>query len=219
MSEKNDLAKKFFGVVIKERTYLNMLYLLLAFPLGIIYFVFLVTGLSLGIGLLITLVGFFILLFVMVVWWGLAVFEHKMASWMLQVEINPMSKAKASDKNLWQKFIAHLGNPVTWKSLAYLFIKFPLGILSFVVAVTLISLTIGLLSAPFIYWWIETDILYFTVETLWQALIVFVVGLVVGLISMHLMNGLAFLYGQFAKVMLGGPVEKTEKKRRKGSDK
>jgi hypothetical protein len=207
MSESNNGAKKLFGVVIRGQTYLNMLYLLLAFPLGVLYFVFLVTGLSLGIGLLITWVGFLILLFVMIVWWSFAWFEHKMTGWMLHVDINPMSKTEMLEKNLWKKFKAHISNPVTWKSLAYLFIKFPLGIFSFTVAVTLISLTVGLLSAPFIYRWADMDFYYFTIDTLWQALLVFVVGLVFGLISMHLMNGLAYLYGQFAKVMLGGPKE------------
>lgn len=47
----------FFGVVAEPRSYLNIVYLLLAFPLGTFYFVFLVTGLSLGFGLIITLVG------------------------------------------------------------------------------------------------------------------------------------------------------------------
>jgi len=39
---------QFFGVAAREGTYLNIIYLLLAFPLGCAYFVFLVTGLSLG---------------------------------------------------------------------------------------------------------------------------------------------------------------------------
>jgi len=211
MSESGNWAKKLFGVVIRGQTYLNILYLLLAFPLGILYFVFLLTGLSLGIGLIITWVGFLVLLLAMIVWWGFAVFEHRMASWMLHVDMNPMSKGNATEKNLWKKFKAHVSNPVTWKSLAYLFIKFPLGIFSFVVTVTLISLSAGLLSAPFIYKWADMDFYYFTIDTLWQALLVFVVGLIFALISMHLMNGLAYLYGQFAKVMLGGSRESKEK--------
>ena len=38
----------FFDVIVKPHTWRNVGYLLLAFPLGIFYFVFLVTGLSLG---------------------------------------------------------------------------------------------------------------------------------------------------------------------------
>ena len=36
----------FFGVIAEPQSYINILYLLLAFPLGIAYFVFLVTGIS-----------------------------------------------------------------------------------------------------------------------------------------------------------------------------
>jgi len=57
MNETTDIVKQFFGVVAREGTYLNIIYLLLAFPLGTAYFVFLVTGLSLGLGLSITLLG------------------------------------------------------------------------------------------------------------------------------------------------------------------
>ena len=41
-----------------------------------------------------------------------------------------------------------IADPATWKDLVYLFLAFPMGILSFVVTVTTISLTVGLLLAP-----------------------------------------------------------------------
>ncbi len=62
-----------FGVYFRPQTYLNLLYLLLAFPLGLAYFVFLVTGLSLGFGLIITLAGIPILVLMLVAIWALAV--------------------------------------------------------------------------------------------------------------------------------------------------
>src|SRR5438309_5628057 len=55
-------ATRFFGVVILPQTYLNLTYLLLAFPLGTAYFILLVTGFSLGLGLMVTLVGVPVLL-------------------------------------------------------------------------------------------------------------------------------------------------------------
>ena len=69
----------FFGVVAEPRSYLNIVYLLLAFPLGTFYFVFLVTGLSLGFGLIITLVGIPILLLVLSGSWVLCRFERQVA--------------------------------------------------------------------------------------------------------------------------------------------
>jgi hypothetical protein len=50
--------------------------LLLSFPLGIFYFVFLVTGFSLGFGLLITLMGIPILVGMVAASYGLGEFER-----------------------------------------------------------------------------------------------------------------------------------------------
>ncbi len=47
----------FFGVIARPQSYINIFYLLLAFPLGIAYFVFLVTGISVGASLIIIWVG------------------------------------------------------------------------------------------------------------------------------------------------------------------
>jgi hypothetical protein len=210
MSEKKNLVKSFFGVAIRGRTYLTVLYLLLAFPLGILYFVFLTTGISLGVGLLITWLGFLVLLLMMMTWFVFSAFEHRMTGWMLGVKMYPMVKEKTKEKNLWKKFKSHISNPVTWKSLAYLFVKFPLGIISFVVAVTLLTLSLTMLSAPFIYNRYYLDFYYFTVDTFGAALLVCVGGVLVTLISMHVMNGLGFVSGQFAKVMLGTRKKESE---------
>ncbi len=127
--QKTDF-ERFFGVVVKEQSYLNLIYLLLAFPLGLFYFVFLVTGLSLGFGLLIIWIGIPILLLMLVAWWGLTAFERQLAILLLHVDISPMSLESAKGQGIWERLKAHLSNPITWKGLVYLFAKFPLGILS-----------------------------------------------------------------------------------------
>ena len=50
MSKATRSSTGFVGVIANPQSYLNIVYLLLAFPLGTFYFVFLVTGLSLGLG-------------------------------------------------------------------------------------------------------------------------------------------------------------------------
>ncbi len=46
-----------FETVAERQTYYNIAYLMLSFPLGLFYFVYLVTMLSLGFGLAVTVVG------------------------------------------------------------------------------------------------------------------------------------------------------------------
>ena len=45
------------GVLTNSQTYKNLAYLLLSFPLGVFYFVFLITGISLGVSLAIIWIG------------------------------------------------------------------------------------------------------------------------------------------------------------------
>ena len=62
---------RFFGVVARRESWLNLLYLALAFPLGLFYFIFLIVCLSVGISLVIIWVGIFIL--------GLTRFQKRLA--------------------------------------------------------------------------------------------------------------------------------------------
>ena len=203
---------KFFGVVLRGQTYMNLLYLLLSFPLGIFYFVFLVTGISLGIALVIVWVGLLILAGVFAAWYAFIAFERGMAIGMLREDIPPISRQDLSGMTLWKKFTATLANPVTWKGLAYLIAKFPLGTISFVVLVSLLSVSLAFLAMPFYYLYVSPEIslwgdssLYplLVVDTLGEAMLGSLIGVILTLISLHILNGLAWLSGKFAKVMLG----------------
>lgn len=205
--------KKFFGVLVRPQTYLNMLYLMLAFPLGLCYFIFLVVGISVGLPMIILWVGLLILAIVFAVWYGLIVFERKMAIVLLNENIPPIMRQDLSGKTTWQKFKAVLGNPVTWKGLLYLLAKFPLGILSFVMLITLASISAALLAAPFYYQTVQPvmnitidglhSLPVWRIDTLNEALVACLAGGMLTLISMHIFNGLAWVSGKFARIMLG----------------
>lgn len=213
MNPNKSLFEQFFGVVARGQTWLNFLYLFLAFPLGLIYFIYLTVGISVGVGTIIIWIGILILAVVIAGWWLMAGFERVMAMSLLKVDIPPMSTDKTENAdNSVAKLGAYLSNPVTWKGLAYLLVKFPLGILSFVVLVTLTATTVVLISAPIVFpffnpvvdLWNNTTIV---VDTLAEASVCFVVGLALLFVSLHIFNGLAWVSGQFAKVMLGNKRE------------
>ena len=46
-----------------------------------------------------------------------------------------------------------------------------------------------------------------TIDTLWEALILTIIGVPMAFISLHLINGLTLLSGRFARVMLGAKPE------------
>ena len=193
----------FFGVVVDPQSYLNISYLLLAFPLGTFYFVFLVTGLSLGFGMIILIFGVPILLLVLGGSWALSGFERRIAVALLKEDIPSPSRQPIPQK-LWPRVKAHLTDRATWTGLLYLFLKFPVGIATFTIAVTLVSVTLGLLFAPAWSW--TSDPLTWGAWTFdpfpwsWAGTLV---GIPMIFISLHLMNGMALLSGRMVRVMLG----------------
>ena len=208
MATSQSMWIRFFGVPFRLRTYLNLLYLLLAFPLGVFYFCFFVIGVSFGLALSILLVGFLVLACVGLGWWAFAAFERFQTIWLLGMDVPAMDKPGPRRAGFWGKVSDLITNPVTWKSLIFLFIKFPLGILSFIVLVTLVGISIVLLIAPFIYWWLPVGVevtadMAWQIDTLWEALIAFVVGVGFGFASLHILNYLAYVSGLFAQLMLG----------------
>ena len=50
---------------------------------------------------------------------------------------------------------------------------------------------------------------FWRVDTVWEALILTIIGIPLTFISLHLMNGAAFIQGRLARVMLG-PIGQTE---------
>ncbi len=212
MSQPGTILKNFFTVFLKGQTYLNMLYLLLSFPLGIIYFVILITGFSVGIPLIIIWVGLLILLGLFALWIGFIVFERKLAIWLLKVDILPISIPDGTGKTLWQKFKTRAGNPVTWKGLVFLMAKFPIGVLCFTILVSLLAISLSLFTVPIYYrlfqpvidlTWSTMPIQLNVIDTLPEALICSLIGFFLLLISFHIFNGMAILSGKFARVMLG----------------
>jgi two-component system phosphate regulon sensor histidine kinase PhoR len=87
----------------------------------------------LGFSLSIIWVGIPILLLAGAGWWALASFERFMVVHWLHEDLPPMSHSPIACPEPWTRFKENLANPVSWKSLFYLLMKFPLGMAAFVV--------------------------------------------------------------------------------------
>ena len=198
----------FFHFLIEKQTYLNLVYLLLAFPLGVAYFVFLVTGFSLGFGLIVTFLGIPILLGMLAATWGIAAFERQLANRLLAAGIAPMPLMPGQGERLWPRIKALIGSGGTWKALAYLFLAFPLGILSFVLTVTLLSIPPYLIFLPIYYRWTQFYYApYHRVDTLSQAILFVPLGVVLVPIVLFALNGIAAGYRGIARALLGSGTD------------
>ena len=197
-------ARGIFGILVWPRTYLNLVYLLIGFPLGLGYFVFYVVGGSLGVGLAILGIGFVILFLLVLAAWALAHFERILANALLGAEV-PRPAPTAVDEGGWPWVKSVLGNGVTWKGLAFQLLKFPLGLGSWIVTIVVLSVVGAFIAAPVAVYFgatIQIDP-WWVADTQREAWIATAVGLAALLPALHLLNGLAWLWAQFAKVMLG----------------
>ena len=203
-----------------SRTYLRIVYLLLAFPLGILYFTVILTGLSVGLGLAIVIVGFLVLILTLLVWLVFARVERELAIHLLGAHIRPMFVPDPTPLSMWQRLLRTLGDPVTWKSLTYLLIEFPFGIFSFTVVVTLVSISLSLVLYPVIYVaftalnqqgvdpggtmfpGVNIDGTFHS-SVFVGFLLISAFGVGFAVVSVALMNGLGWLWARFAEVMLG----------------
>jgi two-component system phosphate regulon sensor histidine kinase PhoR len=208
-------------MVQDRRTYLRICYLLLAFPLGILYFVVVVTGLSVGVGLAIIIVGFPILLATLLCWLLFARIERELAIHLLGARVRPMSVPDPSKRSLWQRLLRILGDPVTWKSMAYVLLEFPFGVFSFTLSIVLITTSLTLVFYPVAYaiatalyqqfpdqaqtnmWPGVTIDGHFNASVAVGFLGVSAFGVVFALASMAVLNGVGWLWGLFAELMLG----------------
>lgn len=198
-----------FAPFSDPQSYLNLLYLLLAFPLGLFYFVALITGLSVSLGLMVIWVGLPLLLGLLLLVHGFAAFERALARGLLGIEIAGPT-AEPPSGGLFRRLGALLAAPETWLALVYLFLKFALGIASFTLLVSLFGSSLAMMAAPFFY---EQEWVQFGIPGVWEvdsfgkAATVAMLGAILGVASFHLSNGLARAYGHIARGLLGEASE------------
>jgi hypothetical protein len=198
----NDSAlTRFFGVVVRPRTWLGIVFHLLAFPLGLAYFVFLVTGLSVGVSLVVIWVGIPILLVVAGAWWLLAAFERVQARYLLGAEIPSAPRPWERADGVWGKLKAHFGSGSTWRDLAYLITKLAFGTMSFSLLVVLGSVVGSLLAMPFFAAFNVPIVNGTWVPPLWVGILSVPLGILALILSLHVMNGWGWVCARWAEVM------------------
>lgn len=185
----------------------NLFYLLLSLPLGILYFVILITGFSLGAGLAITIIGIPLLVAMIFITYIMGDLDRKMTSLLLGVQI-AKPEARPSDKDgATAILVAQLKSLQFWKELGYLLLKLPLGVISFTIAVTFVSLSLALIATPFIITYFpDAQVMLWNgmlIDTMQEAVVTSVTGLIVGAVSVVVVNGFAKVMGWISLWALG----------------
>ena len=186
------------------RTYTRIAYLLLAGVLGTIEFTFLVTALSTGVGLAVTLIGIPILIASVYAWGWLAEIERSTIGALTGNQIASPYRP-LPEGGWWVRLRARLADPATWKDLTFLFLQFPFGLLSFIVATVVLGVAVGTLTLPFWYWAIPdgVEMGIAQVDTLAEALAFVPLGALLVWVGIPALAWLGRFYGAYAELLLG----------------
>ena len=136
--------------VVSARTWRETAYLLIDLPVGVAGFTFVVTGLSLGAGLLITLVGIPILVLTLLGCRGAAWLELRRAR-LLSLDL-PDPPPLDRTGSFLRRASRPLVDGVGWRAAAYFVLMLPVGIVTFTVAITIWATALGLLTLPAWAW-------------------------------------------------------------------
>lgn len=195
-------TNNFFDVMLEKQTYKNIFYLLLSFPLGTFYFVFLMTGLTLGFGLTVILIGIPILFLIFFSGRILVNFEIKMLNNFLNTDINHLSNYEYGELSIFQKVKKQLTDINTWKGIIYLFLKFPISLFSFIITVVLLSISLAFLSAPLTYQFSYISFGSYQINTLFEALLMSFAGIIITIISINILNQVTLVVKKYSNELL-----------------
>jgi hypothetical protein len=133
--------------LLTTRGWTSLTHHLLGLPLGTAYFIWLVTGLSTGLGLAITIIGIPLLTLVLAAIRPLLVLERGLANALLGTDLPPVAVAPQAE-GLFGRLKAYWTDGTTWRGVGYLLARFPIGIATFTIAVAAYSVALWCLAAP-----------------------------------------------------------------------
>lgn len=186
----------------------GLLYLLLGFPTGLLYFLLLTIVLSLGFGLLPILIGIPILLGTVPLVNACVAFERMLALTLLDARIAPVPPPNPAG-NWLKSTLRQFVNPDWLRGLVFLGLKFPLGMLSFTLALTLLVSVVALFFGPLVALALPgsvTTVLGIPQETTADALVLFVFGVILLPIFVASTAAGGWLWRVLAEFLLSGPT-------------
>jgi uncharacterized membrane protein len=203
---KRSFLSRFFGVLIDPKAYASFLFLIFSLATGIVYFTWAVTGLSISAGFIILIFGIpFFGLFLLSIQ-GLALVEGRIVEAMTGIRMPRRPIFYRRDLSFWEKFKHLAGSGSTWKAILYMILKLPMGIISFTLAVVMLSLSLAIMASPALQVWFDIPFMQFgeteVYTSIWLTPVHLVLGIAMVIITLHLSRAIAKLYAVSARALL-----------------
>lgn len=204
---RKSLPGKFFGVVADPHSYAALFYMLLSLATGLFYFAWVTVGTSLSAGFAVLIIGIpFVILFLGSIRM-LSLLEGRIVEVMLGERMPRRPLYGNRGKPLMERIKDMFLDPRTWSTVLYFLAMLPLGILYFIIAVTLLSVSLAFIAAPltllpdvsFHVWMFGIDV---PAQAPWLLPVLSVVGVLLLFVTLHVARGVGRLHGVFAKNLL-----------------
>jgi len=196
---------RFFGVFADFRVWGAFLYLLFSLATGILYFTWVVTGISLSAGLLVLIIGLpFTGLFILSVR-GISLVEGRIVEALLGIRMPRRPQFHRRNMGLWSRFKNIIFDKHTWLSIAYMILQLPLGTIYFSVFITLIALSLSGIAIPILQLGFDIPVninggSYYLAG--WMLPLAVVAGILLATLTMHLAKYIGRMHGALAKTLL-----------------
>ncbi|MFR0359053.1 sensor histidine kinase [Streptomyces sediminimaris] len=136
----------------EARSWREFAYVLLSLPIGVALFVYAVTMVSLGAGLLVTFLGVPVLAAGLAGCRGIAALERTRARALLGLEVADPEPLRMRKSGVMAWMGAVLKSGTSWRTLLYALLQFPWSVFSFVVALNFWAYGWALLTYPLWFW-------------------------------------------------------------------
>ena len=198
--------RRFLGVYDDPKAWGALLYMLISLITGIVYFTWVVTGLSLSLSFAIFIFGLLFAVFFAVSIRGLALLEGRIVEGLLGIRM-PRRPLFFQKNATWvERLKTNLTDKHVWMSILYFFLQMPLGVIYFSVIVVLFTLSVSFMVAPLIQSITDFPLLslgemkYYIPS--WLTPLFLLLGFLIWTVTMHLGRWIGSLHGKYAKMFL-----------------
>ena len=215
--KRSSLLGKFFGVIVDPRTYGALFYMLLSLATGIVYFTVVTTGLSMSLGLLVLIIGVPLLVLFLGLIRVLSLVEGRVVEVLLGERMPRRPLYTQRGKGWLERIKEMFTDGRTWTAMLYFLLMLPLGIADFTIAVTGLTTALAFIAAPLAAWSgignIRADVdgwmligdagngIVTNVHA-WELPFLFVGGILLLFVMLHVAKGVGKLHGLLAKHLL-----------------
>jgi hypothetical protein len=173
-----------------------MLYLLIGLPLGLFYVVFIFGAIVLGVALSPVGIGVLLLIGLAMGSWIILAIERELAVLLIGVDLEPLIAPSAESPGIGATVKMYFSHSGTWKSLVYLIMRFPLGIISFAIVFVVIGIASTLTAAPLTLLLTDLDLGFWKIDETWESLVLTPLGPPAGVIALYIIDRVALGYAR-----------------------